>query len=472
MEYRIASNGNDRHPGSADKPWKTLARLNRARLKPGDVVLLEGGKSFQGPLLLTKAHSGLTIGSYGRGSAIIRAKEDGARLESVSNLRLEGLKFRGPGYRKMFRCTGVTATACKNLVLSELDVREFSIHGIFISGGSQILVTHCRAQNNGSSGICSYDNHGTIRDLTLRYCIAENNPGTRLVPNGHSGSGILIAGVEDALIEYCRANRNGWAMPRVGNGPVGIWAWKAKRCVIQHCLSYGNRSPGWDGGGFDFDGGVTDSVMQYNLSYGNIGCGYGMYQFPKAPIWKNNILRFNISYADGKNREGAALHFWTGDNKRRSMSGCRIHNNTFVANVISRASAIRFEEFQVPFPGLKIHDNLLVFRGPAAFGQANLAKYTGNMWWNMQKKGEFRLGDHLNFEAWVANTGQETGRDKKVLGSFQDPQLVLPRSLKELPRNVEQMGEMKAFRLKAGSPALKNKGRKLNLGAWQGSFKA
>ena len=98
-------------------------------------------------------------------------------------------------------------------------------------------------------------------------------PGDPSNLTNHSGNGIVVGNVSDAIIEYCEASNNGWDMPRKGNGPVGIWAWNADRVTIQFCISHDNKSPGDDGGGFDLDGGVTNSVLQYNLSYNNDGPG-------------------------------------------------------------------------------------------------------------------------------------------------------------------------------------------------------
>ena len=55
------------------------------------------------------------------------------------------------------------------------------------------------------------------------------------------------------------------------NGPVGIWGYESDRLTIQYCFSHDNKtSPeGLDGGGFDFDGGITNSLMQYNLAMNN-----------------------------------------------------------------------------------------------------------------------------------------------------------------------------------------------------------
>jgi hypothetical protein len=114
--------------------------------------------------------------------------------------------------------------------------------------------------------------------------------------DNHSGSGILISGTDSAIVEYCLAKNNGWDQPWEGNGPIGIWAYHSNNVIIQHCIAHSNKTnpKGWDGGGFDFDGGVTNSVMQYNLSYNNMGPGYGLYQYSAPPNGKT-ILYGTIS---------------------------------------------------------------------------------------------------------------------------------------------------------------------------------
>jgi hypothetical protein len=79
-------------------------------------------------------------------------------------------------------------------------------------------------------------------------------------------------------------------MPRIDNGPVGIWACEADSVIIQHCISYRNKTArgAVDGGTFDIDGGVTNSITQYCLSYENWGSGYGIYQYWSAGKWDNN----------------------------------------------------------------------------------------------------------------------------------------------------------------------------------------
>ena len=120
------------------------------------------------------------------------------------------------------------------------------------------------------------------------------------------------------MVEYCEAMENGWDMPRPGNGPVGIWGYEADHLTIQYCYSHDNKtSPnGYDGGRFDFDGGITNSVMQYNLSMNNEGAGYGLFQFGGAGAW-------SISTATISNRSPHTKATAIG---RRKRSATATHN--------------------------------------------------------------------------------------------------------------------------------------------------
>jgi len=51
-EYYVASAGNDTNPGSKDLPWKMVAKVNRQKFHPGDVIYFERGSSFKGGLLI------------------------------------------------------------------------------------------------------------------------------------------------------------------------------------------------------------------------------------------------------------------------------------------------------------------------------------------------------------------------------------------------------------------------------------
>ena len=94
-----------------------------------------------------------------------------------------------------------------------------------------------------------------------------NNPGDPTNLNNHSGNGIIAGFCKNILIEYCTANNNGWDMPRIGNGPVGIWCYEADSVIIQHCISYQNKTSkgGEDGGGYDLM--VAPQTLLFNIVY-------------------------------------------------------------------------------------------------------------------------------------------------------------------------------------------------------------
>jgi len=165
--------------------------------------------------------------------------------------------------------------------------------------------------------------------------VAENNAGNPAILDNHSGSGILVGHVTNATIEYCEAMGNGWDMPRPGNGPVGIWGYESDRLTIQYCFSHDNKtSPeGLDGGGFDFDGGITNSLMQYNLAMNNEGAGYGLFQFGGATEWNNNIVRYNVSINDGIKNSHAGIYVWCDPyNKDVPLCETKVHDNLIISN--------------------------------------------------------------------------------------------------------------------------------------------
>jgi hypothetical protein len=128
------------------------------------------------------------------------------------------------------------------------------------------------AYGNGFCGINVMGSHqDSSGNILIINCKAENNAGDPTILDNHSGNGILVGVSDSVIIDHCTATNNGWDMPRQGNGPVGIWTWMSDHVTIQYCISYRNKTSkgGKDGGGFDLDGGVTNSLIQYCLSYEN-----------------------------------------------------------------------------------------------------------------------------------------------------------------------------------------------------------
>jgi hypothetical protein len=76
VAYFVSPTGSDRNSGtSPQRPWRTIARVNRAHLVPGDGVLFEGGRQFTDQPLKPSASGGrgapVVFASYGPVQAAI-----------------------------------------------------------------------------------------------------------------------------------------------------------------------------------------------------------------------------------------------------------------------------------------------------------------------------------------------------------------------------------------------------------------
>ena len=96
--YYVSPRGNDAAAGTAPTAaWRTLAKVNALKFQPGDSVLLEGGQTFAGPLVVWASGAPgapVTFGSYGTGRATIADQTNNivflhaANWVTIQNLRL------------------------------------------------------------------------------------------------------------------------------------------------------------------------------------------------------------------------------------------------------------------------------------------------------------------------------------------------------------------------------------------------
>jgi hypothetical protein len=95
--YYVDPSGNDRHSGdSPARAWRTVGRVNRASLEPGDVVGFRGGRRFGDAPLIPRSSGSprarIRYRSFGGGQAILTR---GVFLESIAWITLDGLHVRG-----------------------------------------------------------------------------------------------------------------------------------------------------------------------------------------------------------------------------------------------------------------------------------------------------------------------------------------------------------------------------------------
>jgi hypothetical protein len=456
--YIDPTNGSDANSGKRiNSSWKTLGKAASHKYLAGDQLLLKGGQEFQGSLVFDSIAGSpekpYVISSYGQGRAIILSGDSAAiTFRNSSFVEFKNLTCKGSGRLNGNKTNGFDFISTTNLTIDSVEASGYLFSGIRINGGNNICITHAYAHDNGFCGIhVTSDRHGkddskdkSIRNVYIGYSVAENNPGCPVITDNHSGNGILIGGVTNGLIEYCEAMKNGWDMPRKGNGPVGIWAYQCDSVTIQHCYAHHNAtSPqGHDGGGFDFDGGMTNSIMQYNLSAFNEGPGYGIFQYADAKEWFNNVVRYNISYHDGIKNGQCGILMWC-DPVAIPMKDFNAYNNTIVNKFGYGVNFLpgHYENFV-------FNNNLFLLTEPSkefTGGEFTGVSFNNNLYWN----------------TYHALNEQPQPRVRLDPGSITaDPQLVLPDSDTLEKLTPETINAIKSFRLT--NSGLKAKGKNID----------
>lgn len=395
--YYVSPKGNDKNEGTKNSAFQSIQRVNILHLNPGDSILFEGDQRFTGTLKIDSQNSGdqfhpILISSYGKGIASILGGNGSAMvIQKSSWLQINLLALFGSGRKKGNIHDGLLIQNSSNISANTLMISGFQKSGLLISSSSEISLKNIFAYENGAAGISVEGTYGIKKsnhNIYISHCRAENNPGDPSNLTNHSGNGIVVGSCSKVLIEYCTATNNGWDMPRIGNGPVGIWAYEADSVTIQHCLSYRNKTSigGADGGGFDLDGGVTNSIVQYCLSYENQGAGYCIFQYLYASPWHDNIFRFNISINDGSVSDaGAGLYIWNSSRDPNQFYNSFVYNNTIYN---SKVAAVSFSELSKR-KGFRFYNNIFIGKDSLVKGYIDNDTFIGNDWWSLSgEKGK------------------------------------------------------------------------------------
>ncbi len=402
MDYYVNLLGDDSNSGlSETQPWRSIERVNATQLFPGDSVRFKANQTFVGNLRLAKVKQRqvdetrvVTIGSYGSGRATIDAGSGaGFIAKNRGGVHLVNLNFVGAGASKntgsgiLFINTLPRDTKLSNIRIHRVDVSGFKHAGINFtaqpidnswSGFRNVRITNTTSHDNGDAGInCigawNPERNGYAHaDFYIGTCSAYRNAG---IPDkgSHSGNGIVLAQVDGALIEHCRAYENGKLNDSEGGGPVGIWTWDANRIVIQFNESHHNRTgSSKDGGGFDLDGGVTNSVVQSNYSHDNDGAGYLLAQFEGARPFYGNVVRYNLSVNDGRRNKYGGIHLWsTGANG--GITRTTFYGNTVYMTKSTDGNPAGVDCSSEGIRSIRFHNNYFHTDGKAVSirGQAN-----------------------------------------------------------------------------------------------------
>ncbi|PYR88536.1 MAG: hypothetical protein DMF84_27965 [Acidobacteria bacterium] len=474
-DYYVSRAGGDANTGtSSASPWQSLARMSSVRLLPGDRVLLRGGDVFTGGLTFDAGDAGtakapVTITSYGTGRATIAAgAEAGISVYDTAGYAISNLVLVGAGgdASGIVFYSDLAADAKLSYVrIDSVDVSGFGGDGIEIgawnhrAGFRDVRITNTSAHGNARTGIFFYAQlPGSHEQVYVGHSRAYDNPGIATAIS-NMGSGIILSGVNGGTVERSVAHGNGRLCTTVG-GPVGIWTFDSNAVVIQHNESYGNHTASSaDGGGFDLDQNVSNSVLQYNYSHDNDGAGYLLAHAPLNDTHRGNIVRYNISQNDGRKNSYAAIEVWG-----RTIDADVYNNTVFVSPPASGTpSAVRvwnagISDRQVA--GLRIRNNILITSGglslinvSATQAASTELRFEGNNYYASGSALRLVWGasTYSSVTAWRAS-GEEIVAGVAT-GFALNPQLNATGAGVRLD-DADRLETVDAYRLRDGSPMI------------------
>ena len=391
MDYYISPFGKDTNSGISKKqPWQNIKRVNATQLLPGDSVWFQANQTYNGNITLSGqgiTDQPITFSSYGNGRGTIDAGDNaGFFAKNIGGVRILDLNFVGAGTEQntnsgiSFVNTLPEHRKLKYIHIENVNVSGFKYAGISIAaqpvdggwcGFSQVNITHVDVHDNGDAGINLIGNWNpeetgySHSDIYIGKCRVFRNLG---IPGkgSHSGNGIVLGQVDGATIEHCEVYENGTLNDCNVGGPIGVWTWDSNRVLIQMNESHHNRTgSSKDGGGFDLDGGVRNSIVQYNYSHDNDGAGFLLAQFDGAKPFHNNIIRYNLSENDGRKNTYGGVHLWsTGSNG--GIRNTTIYQNTIISSQSTTANPAAVDCMTDGIYNIRFYNNIIKTDGKVA----------------------------------------------------------------------------------------------------------
>ncbi len=475
--FYISPSGNDTNSGhSPETPWKSLSMISSHDFDPGSKILLQAEKTHSGNFDFDENDGGdsqnpVIISTYGEGKATIDAGDDfGIYVLNSAGFKIENLIVKGSGkdsnensgihfYNDLdddIKLTGINISNCEVYGFRDFGIAIGAKNGN--SGFTEVLIEKNKVHDILDVGISSYgffssDKTGySHSQIEVKQCEVYNISGYDKPQ--HSGNGILLSNVQNSLIDRSVVYNSGHGNTNCG-GPVGIWYWDSDHVKIQNCEVYNMSSgSGCDGGGFDFDGGVTNGIMQYNYSHNNEGAGFMVGQFEGARPMHDVTVRYNISENDATTN-GGSVYLFNGD---LVMTDIYVYNNTLFINeqnTNSRSAAIKLLDWKKIEGNIHIMNNILYANNGAdavIVPDGYSASLQGNLYYSATNLNISYHGKNYGSLESFRDTGNEFYNESPA-GVEGDPMLQNPGG-----GNIIGFGNnlsmLEAYKLSSNSPGI------------------
>lgn len=326
--YLDATNGNDSNTGTSPKQaWRSMDKLNRVLLNPGDKVLLKRGEIFNGELEISAQGTPerrIYVEAYGEGdtkpcivghdTSMYAVRIYNSDYVTFQNIEIVNTGKQPVAYRSGLKVESLDYGISRNIVVNNVTVRDVNGSlvkekgggcGIYIVNGGKekvsvfdsLTIENChilRCTRNAMiwSGYSSRQNWHPSKHTVIRGNLIEEVPGDGIVP----------IGCDSTLIEYNVMRNCPELLPQT-EAAAGIWPWSCDNTLIQFNEVSDHKAP-WDAQGFDSDWNCTGTVIQYNYSHDNYGGMVLVCNSGESPASFNigNVgtkIHYNVSINDG-----------------------------------------------------------------------------------------------------------------------------------------------------------------------------
>lgn len=420
--YYVSSTGSDAADGlSSATALRTVAAASKKAFHAGDVLLLQGGATFDGPLYLDASDEGLEVGSWGTGRATLTGHGSSAIFGyDTAALRIHDLNLVGDA--SAFTSKGGLSlyndlsNRLSSITISNVDVQGFK-NGIELgaakagAGYAHVVITGARAHANRDAGIVTYGPTFNAAapsfahtDVRVDHTTADGNLGNASDTTHNTGNGIVLGSVDTGTILNSRASGNG-LLCKAPEGPVGIWTYDSRGIRIAYNVSSGNRTGGSaDGDGFDLDQNVSSSVMENNSSGSNDGAGYLVYTGQSNSAQHDNIVRNNISTNDAKKNSWYGAITVAGHLAHTSVYGNKISTTGSASHAPAVAIKAGVSAVQVTRNSLTAATGYAVVTSPS-FARSVVAFGT-NTWSSAVQRVHWGTANYGSVPAWTKATSQ------------------------------------------------------------------
>ena len=270
--YFVSPRGNDGASGrSPAQAWRTVGRVDRARLKPGDTVLFAAGATFTDTTLIPPASGAagapIRFGSYGRGRAVISNPGGAVWFDDRRFLDFDDLSLTTNGAASVILAgstTGSTDITVRDCLLA--DTADAAINSPS-RRDAHWLITGSTIEDTGDSGLILLGSHDIVRANTIldvgrnrrldygKHGIYAKGPDILVEDNTISrfpGSGISVRLRDARLVGNT-----------ISDGPTAISFFREGRPVGDSTIE-GNDFIGISAAGFYYDGGGENFVVSGN----------------------------------------------------------------------------------------------------------------------------------------------------------------------------------------------------------------